>query len=128
VGDAYLVDCYWPGVTVEALHDATARADNAARELSGAGRDVRFLCSVLVPVEEVAFCLFASGSRDSVEEASRRAQLRFDRVLECITRELQWLSARRTHQRSDHGGLIFGRDPDSGDRRRRETPSRVSTA
>jgi uncharacterized protein DUF4242 len=82
----YLVECYWPGVTEQALNDARQRAEVAAGELRSAGRDVTLLCSVLVPSDEVAFCLFAGESRDGVEEASRRAELPFERVTECVTR------------------------------------------
>jgi hypothetical protein len=71
-------------VTTAALADAGIRVSAAARELSKAGRDVRFLGSLLVPADETAFCRFAASSAADVERAGVLAQLPFDRVLESI--------------------------------------------
>jgi hypothetical protein len=84
VARTYLVECYWPGITEVAFADSAARAGAAARALRATGRDVEFLGSVLVPTDEVAFWRFASDTRIAVEEASFRAGLPYDRVMECV--------------------------------------------
>jgi hypothetical protein len=84
VNHTYLVECYWPGVTESALNDAGQRAGAAARQLRAAGHQVRFLGSLLVPGDEVAFCRFISDSLADVEQASTTAELPFSRVLDCV--------------------------------------------
>jgi hypothetical protein len=80
----YLVERYWPGVTDAAFADTVAQAAAATRDLQAAGHLLEFLGSVLVPTDEVAFWRFQSESRSSVEEASARAGLAYDRVVECV--------------------------------------------
>ena len=45
------------------------------------GRRVRYLGSLLLRDDEVVLCLYA-GTRDAVDEAARRAELPFERILE----------------------------------------------
>ena len=80
----YLVECYWPDVSEAALIDGAARAGAAAHELRAAGRPVEFLGSLLIPGDEVSFWRFASDSLAGVEEASSRAGLAVNRIMECI--------------------------------------------
>ncbi len=80
----YLVECYWPGVTSSALADAGIRVGAAARELRAPGHEIRFLGSLLLPTDEMAFCRFTSESAADVERISTLAQLPFHRVLECV--------------------------------------------
>ena len=67
----YLVKCYWPGVTEQAVADAAHRAVQAAAEIRGQGHDVDFLTAILVPADETIFCLLrprgscANGQRQS---------------------------------------------------------------
>jgi hypothetical protein len=79
----YLVECYWPGVSEEALVGASRRASEAAAELRRDGGDVDFLSSVLVLVDETVFCLF-QGREADVRAASSRAGMPFERVLESL--------------------------------------------
>lgn len=81
---AYLVECFWPGVTEQAYAEAAGRVGAAARALRADGRAVRLLDSLLVPADEVAFYRFTSRSVADVEQACARARLPFERILECV--------------------------------------------
>ena len=84
VGGTYLVECYWPGVTTSALTDVGERAGAVTRELRTLGHDVRFLGSLLVPVDEVVFCRFAGASAGEVGWAGALARIPADRIVECV--------------------------------------------
>ena len=79
----YVVECYWPAVTQHQHAAAATRARTAASEVRSRGREVEFLGSILIPVEETVFCLF-TGSEEDVRAASMSAGLPFERVLESI--------------------------------------------
>ena len=80
---SYLVECYWPGVSEDALVGASRRAREAAAELRRDGADVDFLSSILVLVDETVFCLF-NGCEADVRAASEEAGVPFERVLESL--------------------------------------------
>jgi hypothetical protein len=80
---SYLVECYWPGVSVEKLVDTLRRVHEAQSQLRGCGADVEFLGSILVPVDETVFCLF-DGSEADVRAVSEQAGVLFERVLESL--------------------------------------------
>ena len=97
----YLVECYWPGVSAEKLAAAVERAEQAADELRSQGRSLRFLGSILVPADEIVFCLF-DGEETDVRTVSQKAGLPFERILESLriggdgrapARREQWHSA-----------------------------------
>ena len=79
----YLVECYWPGVDEEKLAGAVLRTREAATDLRQTGGVVEFLGSILVPVDETVFCFF-DGVEEDVREASTRAGLPFERILESL--------------------------------------------
>ena len=79
----YLVECYWPGVTEQAVADAAHRAVQAAAEIRRQGHDVDFLTAILVPADETVFCLF-EGQEAAVRAASDRAGIPAERVLESV--------------------------------------------
>jgi hypothetical protein len=83
----YVVECYWPAVTEQQHAAAATRARSAAGEARAEGRELEFLGSILIPVEETVFCLF-TGYEDDVRAASVRAQLPFERVLESVPSNL----------------------------------------
>jgi hypothetical protein len=80
---SYLVECYWPGVCEQALREGARRARQAALELRRQGRNVVFLRSILIPIDETVFCLWG-GSEADVRTASERAGMPFERVLESL--------------------------------------------
>jgi hypothetical protein len=75
-----LVECYWPGVNEEKLDAVAAQAQQAARELRGKGRQLRFRGWLLVPEDETVFCFF-EGEEADVRAASEQAGMPFERVL-----------------------------------------------
>jgi Protein of unknown function (DUF4242) len=80
----FLVETYaFRNAGVEVAAGAT-RARAAAAELTREGKPVRFLRSIFVPEDETCFYLFEAGSQDVVEEAARRAELRFDRIAAAV--------------------------------------------
>jgi hypothetical protein len=80
---SYLVECYWPGVSEEALAAAIERTREAAAEVTREGGKVDFLGSILVPADETVFCLF-DGAEADVRAVSEQAGVPFERVLESL--------------------------------------------
>jgi hypothetical protein len=52
-----------------------------ARDMRRAGTPVRYLHSVMVPVDEAAFCIFDAASIELIEQLYVRAGVRFDRIV-----------------------------------------------
>ncbi len=80
---SYLVECYWPGISAEQLAAAARRAQQAAVDLRRQGRALRFLGSILVPADEIVFCLF-DGAEADVRTVSEQAGVPYERVLESV--------------------------------------------
>jgi hypothetical protein len=80
----YLVECYSPGITHADVESSARRAAAAASKLSHEGRAVEYDGAILVPEDETVFHLFSSGSAEVVREASTRAAVRFERVVESV--------------------------------------------
>jgi len=66
------------------------RAQQAAEELSEHGSEIIYRSAFLVPGDEVAFCLFDASSPAVVEEACRRADIPFDRILPVTPIDVGW--------------------------------------
>ena len=80
----YLVECYSPGVARAEVESAAARAAGASAELRNEGCGVDYVGAILVPADEVVFYVFASACAKTVREASVRAAVPFERVVESI--------------------------------------------
>jgi len=80
----FLVEHYWPGVTAEQFGAAADRVRASADQLASDGEPIRYLHSTLVPEDEAAFCVFEAGSGSLVEEAYRRAGVRFERMVAAV--------------------------------------------
>lgn len=78
----YLVERHLPGITGDQLKMAASRAKKTTSEMTAQGTPVRYLRSIFIPAEEKCFCLFDGPSPEAVEEANRRAQIPFERVVE----------------------------------------------
>jgi hypothetical protein len=76
----YLAEWYQPAMTEERLEQTARRISQSAAELSAKGSPVHVLVTMLMPDDEVAFCLFAAGSPTLVEQACRRADIPFSRI------------------------------------------------
>lgn len=81
---SYLVEVYGGGIRSEELPQASERAELAATELTRQGIPVRFLGSISVPEDEMCFYLYEGPSEATVGEASRRAAIPFERVVEAV--------------------------------------------
>jgi hypothetical protein len=78
----FLVETYTPAAAV--LAEIEARTCRAAAELEREGRPVRYVRSIFVPADETCFHLFEAASADAVRDASERAGLSPQRIVEAI--------------------------------------------
>ena len=72
----YMVECFWPGVTTD---DLSATAERVAADEAATCLDL-----ILIPADEILLLLFQADSRADVRDASRRAGLPADRVIEIM--------------------------------------------
>ena len=89
----FLVEHYWPGVTVEAFAEAVRRVREAMEGLRGQGEPIRPMSSTLVPQDEAAYWVVDAPSMDLVELAYARAGVPYERILVAYD-----LDAARGHQ------------------------------
>jgi hypothetical protein len=80
----YLVECYKPGLERMEVESATARALAVSAELREEGRKVDYVGAILVPGDEVVFHVFAAECAGAVREASVRASVEYERVVESV--------------------------------------------
>lgn len=81
---SYLVETYVPRVQAAGLDAAAGRARAAARSLAGEGRRIRFLRATFVPADELWLLAFDAESPALVAEATARAEIPYDRILEAV--------------------------------------------
>jgi hypothetical protein len=80
----YLVEVFQPLLSDGDVASISARARRAAEELTREGIPVGYLRSIFVPGDESCFHLFEGPSLAAVTEASRRAQLDPERIVEAL--------------------------------------------
>jgi hypothetical protein len=80
----YVAECYSPAIDHRAVRSSGQRATAVGEEMRKQGRLVDYLGALLVPGDEVVFHLFAAASLTAVREASLRAGIDFERVVESI--------------------------------------------
>ena len=80
----YLLECYKPGLERAEVESENDRALAASAELREEGRKVEYVGAILVPEDEVVFHVFAAESEAAVREASVRASVEYERVVESI--------------------------------------------
>lgn len=80
----YLVEVFQPSLRESDVAAISARARLAAEELTREGIPVGYLRSIYVPGDESCFHLFVGPSLAAVTEASRRAQLEPQRIVEAL--------------------------------------------
>jgi hypothetical protein len=78
----YAAKCFWPGVTLAELDEASVRARGGASR--GRGGKAAYLGSVLFPDDELVLCLYEASSRSAVQRASDLAGLPCERVMETV--------------------------------------------
>jgi hypothetical protein len=82
----YLVECYTPGIDAVQVESDAHRVLAASADLREEGREIEYVGAMLVPRDEVVFHVFASECERAVREASFRASVDYERVVESIGR------------------------------------------
>jgi hypothetical protein len=80
----FLVELYQPAPDPRAAAADAARAREAAQQLTREGTPVRYVRFLLIPDDETCFHLFEGVSAEAVGQASRRAALDYERVVEAV--------------------------------------------
>jgi hypothetical protein len=80
----FMAECFWPGVTERKVADAGERIHRTARALAGPGGQSRYIGSILVPVDEIALCLFEAPSDAVASELDRAAAIPSERILRIV--------------------------------------------
>ena len=80
----FVVQRELPGITPEALGSAGLRAKTCCMEMTGEGRDVRWIRSFFLPETAQTHCYFEAPDRSAVEEVNQRARLPFTRITEVM--------------------------------------------
>jgi len=75
VAPTYLVECYWPGVSEREVADRVAHVS---------GAQVTHVDSILVRDDEIVLCVFEGPSADAVRDATQRAGLPLERIVESV--------------------------------------------
>ena len=81
----YLAEWYQPALSEELLEKTARQLDRCTAEVSAEGTAVALHLMLFMPDDEVAFCLFATGSPALVERACRRAGTPLSRITRAIT-------------------------------------------
>ena len=80
----FMAECYAPASGADASAARLDRVGAACADLRAAGAEVVYLGALIVPDEEMAFHLFVAPEAAGVEEASRRAGLRVERIVKSV--------------------------------------------
>lgn len=81
---SYLVEQYWPGITVEVFRSATKRVRTVANAMRRGGTPIRYRRSTLIPADEAALCVIEATSAELIEQLYLRAGVRFDRIVAAL--------------------------------------------
>jgi hypothetical protein len=80
----YLVERYWPGLTLDGLRRDEASIRAAAQRVTGGGRRTTFLGSTFVPSEGTVLSVFEAGDEAWVLEVNRLAGVPVHRILDVV--------------------------------------------
>jgi hypothetical protein len=80
----YLVERYWPGVTIERLLEALERGRRVMEQMSSEGIPLRHAYSILLPGEEVVFSVYDGPSAAAVGQLNERAGIPVSRTVDAI--------------------------------------------
>ena len=78
----FLVECYSPGIDRGSVEADGVRASSVAEEMRRSGIAVRYSHAMFMSADEVVFHTFVADDARSVDEVSRRAGVRFERIVE----------------------------------------------
>jgi hypothetical protein len=82
---SYLVDGYLPRSRSGELAELSARLRAAAEELTAEGTAVRHVRSSFLPADELFLHLIEAESAEAAGEASRRAGIAPERIVEAVS-------------------------------------------
>jgi hypothetical protein len=80
----YLVERYWPGVTIERLIEALQRGRQVMEQMSEEGTPVREVSCVLIPSEDVVFSVYEALSAAAVRSFNQRSAIPVSRITDAI--------------------------------------------
>ncbi len=80
----FVVERYWPGVTIGMVEAVIAREAALAREMSSEGRSVRVLHTTLVQGDETVISVVAAESEADVAELGARSGRPADRIVPAV--------------------------------------------
>lgn len=80
----FLVEQYWPGVTLEAFTEAAGRLGDSVIRLQREGAAIRTVAATLVPSDEAAYWIVDAPSSDLVEKACQGAGMGAERIVPAI--------------------------------------------
>lgn len=96
----YLVECYWPGVTIELFLEALDRSRRVREQMNAEGTPIRNIISILIPDEEVVFSVCEGPSAASVRQLTQSALIPVSRIVEAMA--ILPEGARPRHGPADH--------------------------
>lgn len=100
-GATFLVERYIPRLRPADVDRLGRRLAAATAQLRMEGREIHWLRSYALPDDETCLCIFAAGTRADVEEANRRAESAYERILEALEMEPEEPAGRRRDVPSD---------------------------
>lgn len=80
----WLVECYAPGLVVASVNESAARARTAVEVVRGSGQRIEYLGALFVAGDEAVFHAFEAEEEAIVADASRRAGLAYQRIVESV--------------------------------------------
>lgn len=80
----YMVERDLKGVTMDQLAAAQRAAIDTSKQVSGEGRQVRYIRSTFVPGDARCMCLFEASSSDAVREVNDRAKIPYTKIVEAL--------------------------------------------
>jgi hypothetical protein len=81
---SYLVESYLSRTRANELATTTSRARQAAEAMCGEGIPVRHVRATFLTEDEVCLHLFEAPSAEAAGEASRRAAIAYERIVEAV--------------------------------------------
>lgn len=86
----YLVERYWPGVTIELFFRILNRGRRTTEQMSDEGTFIRNVTNILIPGEEVVFSIYQGPSAAAVRQLNERFGIPVSRIVEVIELTQGW--------------------------------------
>lgn len=80
----YMVERSLEGIPMSDLAAAQQAAISTSRQMTEEGTPVRYVRSTFVPGSGACMCLFEADEAAAVEQANRKANIPFDRIVEAF--------------------------------------------